>query len=184
MTTIQEMTDFVVKMIDEDINSDYANGRTPPMPWNASTFSDLHDFIDANEYVLQADEHFGFLDTADEAIERGNRVTDAVTEILSARVDNLKPIFQWDRGVGLPEDTVDCLARVLYVPWLTSHAYLLWWTDGVAQEETERFEALSEAVVALGALIRCGESDWTKGFDVLGSEMADVIGDFFGKAVS
>lgn len=43
------------------------------------------------------------------------------------------------------------------------NALHLHWTDGI-NEWVEDFPSLSFAMLRLGALIACGESDWDKGF--------------------
>lgn len=170
--TVNEVAAMVIKFIDEDINSDYANGRTPPMPWNVMDFSHLHDFRDANEYLIQAEAHFGNA-PPDEA----NDVSYEVTALLAARTDNLKPILDWR--------TDETHARIVRPDWLTDgRPFVLHWTDYVANDWSKQFENLSEAVVALAMLIRCGEDAWRSGFNVDGEELDDVIADFFGKAIT
>lgn len=184
--TVGEVTAVVMKLIDETINDrEYVNSRGEPMPWNVMDFSTLHEYTDANMYLIEAEAHFGagWWDFADgdetgfqKAVGHANEVTDAVTLILTDRVDNVQPVMTWK--------TDDCSARILNPAWLTEMPFILNWTDHMTQEESFRFETLSEAVACLAALIRCGEDAWRSGFNLGNEEMADAIVDFFGKAIS
>jgi len=53
-----------------------------------------------------------------------------------------------------------CVARIA----LYQGEYVLWWTDGVANDWEESYPALSLALARLAVLMRCGESDWERGF--------------------
>ena len=46
----------------------------------------------------------------------------------------------------------------------SSDGFVLRWSDFVANEWEENYGSLSVALVRVAALVRCGESDWAKGF--------------------
>lgn len=186
--TPEELAAIVMKFVDETINDpEYVNSHGDPMPWNVLNFSTLHDYVDANMYLIEAEAHFGsdggwsFPEGGDEdaferACARANAVTDLVAKQLADRVEGVKSVMEWR--------TDECFARIIQPRWLTERSFILNWTDYVTQEETYRFNQLSEATVCLGVLIHCGEDAWRSGFNVDNEGMAGVIHDFFGKAVS
>lgn len=51
--------------------------------------------------------------------------------------------------------------------------FTLTWNDGVANEWTEDYDTLSLALLRLGTLMKCGESDWDEGFRFDEKEFAE-----------
>lgn len=53
--------------------------------------------------------------------------------------------------------------------------YEVRWTDYIANEWVEVYHDLSDALARVSALVKCGESDWSRGF-------AQNVNDFVGQA--
>jgi hypothetical protein len=54
-------------------------------------------------------------------------------------------------------------AHVFYDEFIDS--YTLYWSDGVANEWSENFDMLSDALARLAALVHCGENEWELGLN-------------------
>ena len=79
------------------------------------------------------------------------------------------------RELFTDEDLSDLGEKILGLKRETTHIeiwndndknkpFVLWWTDYVANDWTERFESLPLVMLRMTALLACEESDWSKGF--------------------
>lgn len=61
--------------------------------------------------------------------------------------------------------------------------YEVRWTDFVANEWVEVYPELSDALARVSALVKCGESDWNKGFIHNSKDFQFQAELFFGRVV-
>lgn len=61
--------------------------------------------------------------------------------------------------------------------------YEVRWTDFVANEWIEVYLELSDALARVSALVKCGESDWSKGFVHNNKDFHLQADEFFAKVV-
>jgi hypothetical protein len=78
-------------------------------------------------------------------------------------------------SIDTPEGGGTYLVDVTLAPDGAAH---LTWSDGVANEHTERHTSLSVALVRLGMLQRCCESNWDRGFNEEPEEFAEAAAAF------
>jgi len=61
--------------------------------------------------------------------------------------------------------------------------YEVRWTDYIANEWIEVYLELSDALARVSALVKCGESDWSKGFAHDNKDFHFQADEFFAKVV-
>lgn len=59
--------------------------------------------------------------------------------------------------------------------------YQVRWTDFVANDWVETYHDLSDALARVSALVKCGESDWGRGFSVGSEDFHKYSHEFFNK---
>jgi hypothetical protein len=59
--------------------------------------------------------------------------------------------------------------------------YTVWWSDGVANDWTEYFPAVSSALARVAAIVFCGEHDCEVGFDTDADQFHTAAQAWFGQ---
>ena len=79
--TVEQYADRIMALIDETIAEGFRNTHGVPMPATVASFSELHDYVDANDYFVDAEVPWG----TEAERELTNQVADEVSRRLAAR---------------------------------------------------------------------------------------------------
>jgi hypothetical protein len=89
--TISDYADEIMAEIDDMIAEGWTNSSGEPVPADLASFSQLHEYCDANDLLIEAKVPFGSdLPEGTDPCEMVNAVTDEVTRRLAARAADLQ----------------------------------------------------------------------------------------------